>query len=269
MRMRHQVLVSPHKKQAKEAVDSWLKQVNSNDPETITNEILHAEYKALGRKIKQTIDVSDRKLEIEQSMVSHLPDAALSMFDTVKLKEMYRLTALKIPAATHPSESAHPPRHVEITSSVKLTEVAVAHRQPEAISVVFSALLVSLPAKLSDDKLHISVKRCSNLRKLDLSGTAATEILLQAHRSAAGVALVPPPQLRHLHGRIAPKMDPNRVIWNLIWRNKALHLVSAPAADANEVKPPPPVAASSVLCLGEALYLMQLLDIRTRFGHHA
>jgi hypothetical protein len=269
MRMRHQVLVSAHKKQAKEAVDSWLKQVNSNDPATVTDEILHAEYKALGHKIKQTIDAGERKLEIEASMVSHLPDAALSMFDTVKLNEMYRLTALKIPAATHPSESAHPPRHVEIIGSFKLTEVAVAHRQPEAISVVFSALRVSLPAKLSDDKLHISVQRCSNLRRLDLSGTAATEILLQADVSVPGVALVPPPQLRHLHGRIAPKMDPNRVIWNLIWRNKALHLVSAPAADANEVKPPPPVAASTVLCLGEALYLMELLDIRTDFGAHA
>jgi hypothetical protein len=156
---------------------------------------------------------------------------------------------------------------VEIILCEKCTELAVAHQQLGRISAVLTFNGVddiSPPAQLSAGELHIGIYRRRIFRKLDLSGTSATEFFLQT--KLRGFDLVPPPQLRHLHGQIGKGMDPDGAIWQLIGRNQAHHSVSALAPATSDQDPPRPSSAAPVLCLGEALHLLNLLDEQTGFS---
>jgi hypothetical protein len=265
--MRHQILVRGVKDQAKKTVDDWLNQVNFHDPEVLADTRLLPEYAALAQKIKHAIDAGDRTLTLDKNLVSHLPDAALTMFDTFKLKAMSRLTNLRIPSATHPTQPTHPPRHVEITNSAKLTEVAVEHRQHGLISAALSQSYLGDVSPLSEllaGELHIGIQQCYLLRKLDLCGTSATELSLQS--SAHHVVLVPPPDLRNLRGRIGLGVDPGHNILAHTLCNQAHHLASTSDISTRNLTPSHPSAAAQILCLGEVTFLLQLLDHNTNFS---
>jgi hypothetical protein len=259
--MRYQRLVRIQKDLAKKAVDDWLKKVPHCDPLVSIDKLLHREYLAMAKTIKVAIERGDKALRLSESRVSHLPTAALAIFDRLNFQDMYNLVTLKIPAAMTSPDARHAARHLEINSAHHLTELTVEHPLPGLISAALSNMHGDNVCAFSEppaDGLHVGIHRCVRLVKLDLSGTAATALSIQS--SVGSLSLVAPPKLCVLHGRVPKSMDPQGHIFTHLLNNQALHLVTPSRASAESLTSPAPVSTTAVLCLGEIVYLFHLLN---------
>jgi hypothetical protein len=262
-RVRQLVQVMAARKQAEEAVDDWSRLAHLQDPRLMSNKALRQEYLALAQEIKTAIAQGNKTLYIHQSKVSHLPDAALTVFDTLEFKHMYCLKKLSIPAATpHAGLVRTTARKVHITGSGELTELAVDHPHCGAITVAISNPEPGVPPHpdLAPGELHIAIKRCLEFSQLDLSRTCATKVTVHSDvHYVHYVRLVAPPQLRVLRGRIKLGLDPEGEIFKKLLNNQALHLVRPIGRTLSERSRPRCVTAASVLCLGECLFLFDKL----------
>jgi hypothetical protein len=217
--MRRQLTVQAQKNAAIQDAEVWLAEATTHDLEAFLNKDLRDDYRQVFAKIKASIENGAKELTLKWSGVSHRPEAVLRHFSNFNFENLSPLTSLKIPAPIHAEGTQKHQREIIIFRCRRLTELSVADTHHACVHVV--AALAEHPQSRVKAQNNLLI-RCvvgAALKKIDLSGTAATALDLLVAQE--GVFMAAPPKLLTCRGIVTNDFDPEGQIFLRMLNNQA------------------------------------------------